>query len=151
MKQYLNILLIALFLSCTNNIQTLDVGKFTIQVPSNWNIVKEDGIDSYVGKIAIDEKDTISFDLGWYSNSLEEDTSGIRNLLNNTSYEIINGRKAKIIQPKKSGKGIIGIYIDSLWKKGEGIDKFQLNGKNLKLENEILLLNAIRTIKFKDK
>jgi hypothetical protein len=30
------------------------------------------GADSYVGGIAIDEKDTIEFDLGWYSYDLTE-------------------------------------------------------------------------------
>ena len=30
--------------------------------------IKEQGVDSYVGRIAIDSVDTLEFDLGWYSN-----------------------------------------------------------------------------------
>jgi len=54
------------------NTKTLDFGAFTIETPKSWTQIKERGTDSYVGRIAIDEKDTIDFDLGWYSNKLEE-------------------------------------------------------------------------------
>lgn len=50
----------------------LDFGSFTIEVPQTWSAVEEQGIDSYVGGIAIDSTDTLHFDLGWYSNSLYE-------------------------------------------------------------------------------
>lgn len=35
------------------------------------------GIDSYVGRIALDSADTVSFDLGLYSNNLEEDVPAL--------------------------------------------------------------------------
>jgi hypothetical protein len=161
----------------------LDAGDFTIEVPSSWKILKEKGIDSSVGEIAIDETDTIFFDLGMYSNSLEEekpyylennrvflrnkeksksdtlfykyygrkDTIDLEKFLKNkVTFETIDNKKAKIISPKKTGYGTTGIYIDSLWVKGSGVDRFQLNGEDLKPENEKKLLNAIRTIKFKE-
>lgn len=50
----------------------LDFGSFTVETPKSWKQIKAQGIDSYVGRIAIDDKDTLDFDLGWYSNTLTE-------------------------------------------------------------------------------
>ena len=164
--------------------KTLDFGSFTIEVPSTWNKAKQQGIDSYVGQIALDESDTVSFDLGWYSNSLEEepnftvddgrvhllneslstrdslvydfigtiDTVNINTFLKDSvSWTTIDNRKVKLVRPKKSGLGTTGIFIDSLWTAGSGIDRFQINGRNLKPDNEQLFLEAIRTLRFKSK
>lgn len=43
-----------------------------MKTPKNWEYSKARGIDSYVGNIVIDKKDTISFDYGYYSYDLEE-------------------------------------------------------------------------------
>ena len=61
----------------------------------------------------------------------------------------IDHRKAKLVQPKKTGDGRTGIYIDSLWSSGYEVIQFEINGRNLKPENEKLFLEAIKTIKFK--
>ncbi|NRF38327.1 hypothetical protein [Pedobacter foliorum] len=183
MKKNLLFPLLMILLSCQHKSKTLDAGHFTIEVPSSWKILKQKSIDSFVGKIAIDETDTISFDLGWYSSSLEEeksyylendrvflrdkeksksdtlfykyygrkDTVNLEKFLKNkVSFEIIDNKKVKIIYPKKTGHGTTGIYIDSVWVKGSEVDRFQLNGEDLKPENEKKLLYAIRTIKFKE-
>ncbi|MDA3613942.1 hypothetical protein [Polluticaenibacter yanchengensis] len=156
----------------------LDFGKFTIEVPPSWQKLNEIGIDSDVGGIITDHSDTLRFDLGWYSNKLTEDepviierselenlydgrdTGGfiivedmqhinagdyLRNLI---VWDTIDGRKAKIVYPKKSGNGLTGIYIDSLWIAGSGIDRFNMYGNHLKPENEKLFLDAIKTLKF---
>ncbi len=149
-------LVVLLSISCNNNnTKTLDFKTFTIEVPKGWNPVRENGIDSQVGRIAIDEQDTLSFDLGWYSNSLSEEYSndydrpGVEKLLKNTNtFETIDNKKAKIVTPKKLGIGTTGIYFDRLWNAGSSVDRFQLNGHNLKPKNEKLLLKALRTIKF---
>lgn len=52
--------------------KTMDFGLFSMETPLSWAAIKEHGLDSYVGRIAIDDRDTISFDLGWYSNRLSE-------------------------------------------------------------------------------
>ncbi|WP_367331403.1 hypothetical protein [Sphingobacterium multivorum] len=52
--------------------KTMDFGLFTLEVPYKWQQVKQNGIDSYVGAIAVDNNDTLYFDLGMYSNSLTE-------------------------------------------------------------------------------
>src|SRR5687768_10761376 len=50
--------------------KTLDFETFSISVPSKWQKIEVKGIDSHVGKIALDDVDTITFDLGPYSNNL---------------------------------------------------------------------------------
>lgn len=66
-----------LFSSCNSDKATdtniLDLGQFSISVPSTWQPVRQEGIDSFVGQIALTDGDTIFFDLGWYSNPLEEE------------------------------------------------------------------------------
>ena len=109
----------------------LDFGSFTIETPYGWTKIKEQGIDSYVGRIAIDNIDTLHFDLGWYSNKLNEseltildsnmigsiDTPIIdaNNIIfvknrmqvdpddykkNNVLWDMIDGRKVKIVSPR---------------------------------------------------
>lgn len=156
--------------------KTLDFKEFTIQVPPTWGHVRIKGVDSYVGLIALDNGDTASFDLGWYSNTLDDesifvhgsdvhlvdekgdltfygkaDTVDIERLKKNKiKWTTIDGKRAKIVQPKLTGKGMTGVYFDSLWTKGSGTDRFQLNGTNLSPENERQLLIAIQTLKFKE-
>lgn len=45
----------------------IDAGPFSVNTPSNFKLVTEKGIDSYVGKIS-NGKIEFSFDYGWYSN-----------------------------------------------------------------------------------
>lgn len=143
-----------------NKKQTLDFGYFTIETPNGWKKIKAKGIDSYVGRIAIDNNDTLDFDLGWYSNSLKESEDEIDSVdgfekinsdshkRNSVSWDTIDGRRAKIFLPKKSGYGMTGIYMDSLWQAGSDIDRFNLHGDNLNSGNEKLFLQAIKTLKF---
>ena len=65
--------------------QTLDFGSFSIVTPKGWTKINAKGTDSYVGRIAIDNTDTIHFDLGWYSNKLSEQEPQIieRSMLKN--------------------------------------------------------------------
>ena len=48
----------------------MDFGSFSMETPENWNYIKARGIDSFIGKIAIDENDTLYFDYGMYSSCL---------------------------------------------------------------------------------
>ena len=174
MKQLTLLLSLLTLNSCTKPTKTLTFDFFTIEVPKTWKAIKNKGIDSYVGQIALDEKDTLSFDLGWYSNELDEfqeediagkkyylsisDTSG--NLMDSlgmekarqsdVAWDTIDKRRVKIIKPRLSGKGITGLYIDSLWIAGSGVDKFEINGRDLKPENERLFLTALKTLRFND-
>ena len=66
-------------------------------------------------------------------------------------WDIVDHRKAKIIYPKITGIGTIGIYIDSLWKAGASADKFNLYGTDLKSKTEKAFLESIKTLKFIEK
>jgi len=66
-----------------------------------------------------------------------------------TSFEKIDNYNAKIVVPKKHDNGLTGVYIDSLWVTGSGIDKFNLYGFNLSKNNQEEFLKVIKTLKFK--
>lgn len=176
------VFLLLLIIGCAENKaevgnQTLDFGSFSIVTPKGWTKIKAQGVDSYVGQIAIDNTDTIYFDLGWFSNNLEEaqpqiierrmlrnmhllDTSELiivesskeidpkKFMKNNISWYTVDGRKAKIVFPKQSGIGTTGIYIDSLWQGRLDVDRFNMYGHNLKPGNEKLLIQALKTLRF---
>ena len=136
----------------------MDFGVFTIETPATWTKLKSQGIDSYVGRIAIDSKDTLVFDLGPYSNTLTEiQTVFVENRKvidpdkykkTNISWDSIDGHISKIVYPIKSGFGTTGIYIDSLWPSSIGKDNFNLYGIDLNPTNEKLFLQSLKTLKF---
>jgi hypothetical protein len=70
---------------------------------------------------------------------------------NNVTWDTIDGRKAKIVYPRKSGVGITGVYIDSLWISGADVDRFNLYGVNLSADNERQVLKSLQTLKFRKK
>ena len=72
MRYKIGALFIFLLLQFTTTTITLDLGYFTIEVPQNWKYVEQQGIDSFVGRIELDQKDELQFDLGAHSNSLSE-------------------------------------------------------------------------------
>lgn len=182
MKRPFLIYPLLLLLACKSETKELDFGKFTIEVPKTWNKIDRKGIDSDVGEISTDNNDTISFDLGRYSNDLTEETSyqidegnvyvidlekstanesfykyygkadtvDLKKFLKNEyEYDTIDHKRAKIVKPRITGNGTTGIFFDSLWVSGSGVDRLQLSGYNLKSLNQKKLLMAIRTIKFR--
>ena len=169
-------------LSCKNQpqkeTQRLNLGLFSLEAPNTWKQVKEKIVyDSYVGCIAVDNTDTLYFDLGWYSNDLAEyvkmnlgdsnlfylkenpgnkvirgDSAIIDSLIKSRFiWEIVDNRKAKIVFPKKSGTGTTGLYIDSLWNAGDENDKFNFYGINLKPTTEKAFLKSLKTLRFTKK
>lgn len=78
------------------------------------------------------------------------DTVDLKKFLKNEyKYDTIDNKKAKIVKPKVPGNGITGVFFDSLWVSGSGIDRLQLSGYNLKELNQQKVLMAIKTIKFR--
>lgn len=58
--------------SNSNYIETeIEIGAFTFQFPQDFKLIKEQGIDSYVGKVSNGKID-FQFDYGYYSNSLDK-------------------------------------------------------------------------------
>ncbi len=157
--------------------KTMDFGLFTLEAPYKWHQVKQNGIDSYVGAIAVDNTDTLYFDLGMYSNTLTEpniqaitrqmieennlDSSDfivVKDIMSmnidadlyrkqNVTWDTIDNRRAKIVFPRISGKGTTGVYIGSLWGDSSKV-RFNLCGADLKKQTEEDLLKAIKTLRF---
>lgn len=75
MRTYIFIFIIfvsILNIDCTKaKYKNVKFNGFSIEVPYNWKKLKLKGIDSYVGGLLTAQKDSIIFDLGFYSNSLD--------------------------------------------------------------------------------
>lgn len=172
-----------IILSCSEHSQktkSMDFGSLKIQAPKTWNKLKTDAYDSNAGIIVTKNNDSVFYDYGPYSSSLEEPTGAIISrkdlnellkvnpetdttafmILNENAnqedfikskiaYKKIDGYKAKILEPKQVGKGMTGVYIDSIKTVSLGKIRFNLYGTNLKKENQIELLKAIQTLQFR--
>jgi hypothetical protein len=129
----------------TANWQTIDAETFFVSIPADWSFRKLQGIDSYVGEIAGGGA-RLAFDYGGYSNTLADpsDPSHI------VSYESIHGRRAKIVVPKRPGKGMTGVYFGDF---GGTLTlsrtAFNLVGQNLPLSQQETALQIFRTLQFK--
>lgn len=70
MKQIIYFILSSfLIISCSSKseFKIMDFESFEITVPQNWDKIEIQGTDSYVSGILTEEKDTLIFDIGWYS------------------------------------------------------------------------------------
>tara|TARA_R110002051_G_scaffold324223_1_gene420549 strand:+ start:4723 stop:5265 length:543 start_codon:yes stop_codon:yes gene_type:complete len=81
----------------------------------------------FLDKDSITEKDR-----GFYKNRIE-------------LFETINGKKAKIVLPKKREIGIGGIHFENI----ENNNKLTIYGRNLNNEKSMKLIEVIKTVKFK--
>ncbi len=123
------------------NTKALVFNTFTIRVPDEWSSYELQGIDSYVGGIATGTKDSIRFDYGWYSNSLDVEVSN-----HTITYTTINSKKAKIVQPVNNGLGTTGVYFEKT--DNTNMNRLQISGQNLNADTQKKFLTAIRTIRF---
>ena len=123
------------------NWQFVDANSFTLSLPPGWEFNKLQGIDSYVGEFVGDGV-KLSFDFGWYSNSLADDNDPDHVV----TYKTIDGYKAKIVFPKITGKGTTGVYFADL---GGKIQKtsFQISGRDLTKSQQETALKIFQTIK----
>lgn len=131
------------FTSCNDDGEqkTIDVEKFTIEIPSTWILEKVQGYDSFVRQIKINEKEKITIDLGWYSSNLNVDNSTHEILI-----KTIDNKTAKVVRPRNLHLGTTGVYFDSL---DIQKTKFQMSGIDLSRGNQLLFLSAIETLRFK--
>src|SRR5690606_3968047 len=93
MKFLFKIFIFLIILSCQNpEIKKVNFDNFSIEVPYNWKKIKIKGIDSYVGGFVTQQNDSIIFDRGFYSNSLDtnqeiRDSVFFELIKNGTEYE----------------------------------------------------------------
>ncbi|MFI2744660.1 c-type cytochrome [Zhouia sp. PK063] len=119
--------------------EKIDFGAFEMTIPHDWKKVEFKGIDGYVGGIT-NGIDSLTFDYSWYSYDFNYENGETQLFATDT----INGKIALLTKPKKVGNGTIGIYIEKAYKK----NRFNLIGYNI--DNENLIFNIFKSIKFKD-
>jgi hypothetical protein len=118
----------------------LELDDFSIDVPGNWQHVALQGYDSKVAKFVTIRGEDITYDLGWYSDTLRADPN-----THDIIHKTIDGKNAKIVNPKKSGQGTTGVYFADI---GNG-NRFQMSGLDLSANTQATLLSAIETLHFK--
>src|SRR5690554_3573970 len=168
------ILFLILMISCKSksDFKTIDFDIFEISVPQNWKKIEMKGIDSYVGGIVTEKEDTLTFDIGLYSEDATKnnlplvfDTKNFaefsykeKERLKKTNHLIIDSLsekidcfEAKIIRPTNKGFGTTGIYIDSLEGSKKMFNKLKMSfyGEDLSKETEIKFIKALKTIRLK--
>lgn len=125
-----------------SNWQSVDADKFTLLLPPGWIFNKRQGIDSYVGEFLGDGV-RLGFDYGSYSNPLAEENDPKHTV----TYEMIDGRRAKIVVPKVVGEGAVGVYFADV--NGEQRTKLEVSGENFNSVQQEVALKLFRTLKFK--
>lgn len=141
MKPYLISILLILALSCntkTNSWQTLDFGPFKLKAPSDWKILKERGIDSYVGGLT-NTHDTLWFDYGAYELNFGEDSATYL-----MATDTINGLKANIYFSEYPKNNLVVMQMPIVNKN----QKFTLTGRMI--NNPNLVWEILKSVVFFD-
>lgn len=139
-------------LTCINN----NIG-FTTEVPSGWYYLPKQGIDSYIGIITTNTKDTIHFAIGMYGIS----TLPMFNLPEEERYSTkeknfrVNEFEVTYLSHRYKKNTDFSIRIDSAWTTNEPDDiitgndmKFILYGLNLSKEIKKEMKKSIKSIQF---
>ena len=109
---------------------------FSFVAPANWKKFEAQGYDSKVGGIT-DGKDTLRYDMGMYSYSVTKETSATHHRTETMQH----GYKTLTVWPKKTGNGLMGIYI-----KVDDFRKLSIYGVS-KNEDEVLgILASVKVL-----
>jgi hypothetical protein len=114
---------------------TVEFENFHLRIPDNWRSFKSQGYDSKVGGVT-NGRDSLFYDLGFYAYDFRNQTTRTHARIETT----INGKPALIVRPIKSGKGIIGLFIQV-----ESELRFSLSGTS---ENEGTILRIFESVTF---
>lgn len=125
--------------STTTELQTLDFGVFKLKAPQDWTIIKEQGIDSYIGGLT-NGKDSLWFDYGQYTVDLGE----AENFKHLFAKDTVNGFAATVMKPDTVGKGYTSIYVPRITKN----DKLTIWGVNI--QEQDVVLKMFKSIVFKN-
>jgi hypothetical protein len=101
MKKLLLINILLLFFSCKpkSDYKAIDFGSFEITVPQSWNEIEMKGIDSYVGGIVTNEKDTLIFDIGAYSTDVSKNDLPL--VYDKKSYAELTEKQKQVLKKTK--------------------------------------------------
>jgi len=106
----------------------LDLKAFRIEAPETWKAMADQGYDSQVGRLT-NGSDVLAYDYGWYSYTLRNETSATHLRTVTT----IDGRSALIVRPKKTGQGLIGLYVEV-----DGQNRLILTGRDTRDESTVI-------------
>lgn len=106
--------LIALsFISCNkleySNLKTINIYDYKLEVPSQFQLIEEQGIDSYVGKLS-GEGIEIQFDFGMYTSPFKDLTSDKFDIY----FESFGSVERQIVVAKNPFQDITGMHIRDL-------------------------------------
>lgn len=108
--------------------KTLDFKTFRLTVPANWTSVPAVGYDSQVRRIT-NGQDELSFDYGWYSYDLRNETPATHIRTTTT----VGGYPALLVRPLTKGQGTMGVFIQT-----GAMNRFVLWGRNIQDERTVL-------------
>lgn len=96
-----NTILIAFisFMSCKSakpDLNTVTVGPLSISANKKWRYANENGIDSEVKLLVLNNKDTLTLEYGKHVNALNEDLPSIMSLQDKRQFDSLAGRKVEI-------------------------------------------------------
>lgn len=148
---FVGLFAIAVPIACSNNTdnaealtEEIDAGSFTVQVPEEWQLVVDQGIDTYIGRI-FNENDTIYFDYGYLSfgglERVEQDSETI-------SFEplFINGESAIIVKERRPEDTYNEIRLSAYIDSGDGENLNRLYSYDAK--DEALILKIMKSHRF---
>lgn len=102
MKKILySIACLIVIVSCKSEAQhkIIDFESFDITVPRTWNKFEMKGIDSYVGGIITDQKDTLIFDIGRYSG--DESKNDLPLVFDKKIYAELSNKEKELLKKAK--------------------------------------------------
>lgn len=138
--------LLLILTACSNfDNKTLDIGSYTIDVPTEWQSdVPKEQEDSLMGYIK-GKNLNLNFDFSTmgYANHLADLDNASQNIKIDSSGEFY----IRTVWPKVAGKGTTGVYMQS---KKSSLN-LQINGKDLPQKQQEQALAAFKTIKIKIK
>lgn len=117
----------------------VDAGPFSILAPSGWEFHQLQGVDSYVGEFVGDGV-VLTFDFGRYSNTLKKEKKPAYIV----THKSIGGRRAKIVNPRTPGHGIMGVYFRDVGDTAA----LTLFGHDLTSTQQELVLKIFDTLRF---
>jgi hypothetical protein len=123
----------------TNDWQRVSAEFFSLRTPPGWSYLKLPATDSDRGEFTGDGV-TLRFDFGLYASSFSE----AREPAYIIRSEVIGGHQAKIVSPKKPGKGATAIYFADV----SGARSLCLFGQDLNEKEQALALTIFHTIRF---
>lgn len=127
-------LLILLQTGCEQNelpaTKLLDLKTFRVEVPDTWKDVPGVGYDSQVGRLT-NGSDVLAYDYGGYSYRLQNETSATHW----RTVTAIDGRPALIVRPKKTGQGVIGLFVEV-----DNLHRLSLTGRDIRDEATVIRL-----------